>query len=184
MLTSSHDNDAGKVHQVPDSSAEQGSQRGIILGGGHAVLSRAVGPQARGVLKGLGQNRARVVDVTGGRVAKDHTRLTRGGSVRLAHVAVLGSIHLRPDLVGHIPAGRQPVGYFAQLGVELKDLGAVGDGGILEGEAGAVADVPRGPAVRQGPRIDLILQCDLNGEAGNGDRAEGGGAGVDAGDAA
>ena len=74
-------------------------------------------------------------------------------------------------------------GELAQGVVDLKDFGAVDALRIFRGDDAALGDIAGGEVGGKFTRIELVLQADLHGVAGEGDGAEGGDFGRDASDA-
>lgn len=175
-----HDNDTGEVGQVAGGSTQQGLQGCVVLLSAGAVLAGAVGPDLGGVVEGLAEQLAAVVDVRGRDVAFHDGGRLGGGFVALG--GVLAAVFLRGFGVGEVGLLGEGGGQIAQIGVHLEDFGAVDAGGVLVGGVGALGDVAGGEVVGEFAEVDLVLQGNLDGVSGEGGTADGGDLGVDTGD--
>lgn len=177
-----HDDDAGEVGPVAGGAAQERLERGVVLLRRGAVEAAAVGEEAGGVAEGLGEERAAEVDVAGGDVAGDDARGLAAGGVR-GGGGVVGAVGLGVGAVVQRGGSREADGELPQRVVDFEDLGAVDALRVLRGGGAALRDVAGGEVRGDFARVELVLQGDLDGVAREGDGAEGGDFGVDAGDA-
>lgn len=182
IRSSAHDNDAAEVNKTRDVSAHESLERGVILLGSGAVNTGVVGPEGGGVLEGLTKKSARVVDIGGG----DVTLNDRG---RLGTREVSGLVLALDTVVGAVSDGSVRVVKNSSLGelhreqlevvVDLEDLSAINGGGVRVGHVVAEAEVASRPVAGHLAGVELVLEGDLNGIAGEGDGAEGANLGGD-----
>lgn len=179
-----HDDDAREIGQVVSRRAEEGFERGVVFLGGGAVGSGAVCEDLGGVGEGRAQEVAGVVNVCGGDVAFDHRGGARAGLVDVSwRRGVVGAVGLRGLGVGEVRSAGEARGQGSQLRVDLEDLGAVDAGRVLVGVPGALGDVAGRVVGGELAQVDLVLESDLDGEAGEGGAADGADFWVDACDA-
>lgn len=182
-LTSADENGAGIVGETGQVSTHNGLKNSRVLLCSHAVgVLGLVGPDLGGVVKGLGKDVSRIVDVAGSTVALDNSRSSHGGSIDVVIGGVSGTVGLGSCAVVERSLRGKGKGQVAEGLVQLHDLGTVGLLRVLAGEASVVGNVTRGKAGVQITDIELVLLSNLDGELGDGDTAKGSQLGRNTGD--
>lgn len=173
MLTSAHKDGSGVIGQASKVCAHDGLQDSRIFLGGHAVgILSLVGPDLGGVVEGLSEDVATVVNIRSGTVALDDTRTSYGSSIDVASGGVLGAISLRSSAVAQVGLGGESKSKISQGLVDLHDFGSIALFRVVGTELTVrrvvvvIADIARGEVGGQFTRVELILLGNLDGEFG------------------
>lgn len=161
----SQDDDAAEVGQFGNGTAEQGFENAVVFLRGGAVLAAAVGEELSGVLEGLAEEGAAEVDVRGRDIAANDAR-SLGSRFVCSRGRVVGAVGHGVGGVVELGRLREPDGELAQIVVDFEDLGAVDVHGVFCGTEGSQWHIAGGEVVGNLPRIELVLQSDLDGVFG------------------